>query len=177
MTNRRQALLGLAAAALASGCATATPAAVAPAGRGQIMSLVVREANDLGVSPSLALALAHVESNFDPRALSHKGARGVMQIMPATARGEYGIAPERLWDPRTNVRLGLHFLKRLQHRYGRTDLALSHYNGGSVAGRPPNARPLPATRTYVAKVQRLQQMYRRRILDGDLAIFDQRRRV
>ena len=50
-------------------------------------------------------------------------------------------------------------------------------NGGSVAGRPPNARPLPATRTYVAKVQRLQQMYRRRILDGDLAIFDQRRRV
>ena len=111
------------------------------------------------------------------RALSHKGARGVMQIMPATARGEYGIAPERLWDPRTNVRLGLHFLKRLQYRYGRTDLALSHYNGGSVAGRPPNARPLPATRSYVAKVQRLQQMYRRRILNGDLAIFDQRRRV
>ncbi len=177
MTSRRQVLLGLAAAALASGCATATPAAMVPTTRGQVMSLVVREANDLGVSPSLALALAHAESNFNPRALSHKGARGVMQIMPATARGEYGIAPERLWDPRTNVRLGLHFLKRLQYRYGRTDLALSHYNGGSVVGRPPNARPLPATRPYVAKVQRLQSMYRRRILNGDLAIFDQRRRV
>ncbi len=177
MTSRRQALLGLAAAALASGCATATPAAMVPTTRGQVMSLVVREANDLGVSPSLALALAHAESNFNPRALSHKGARGVMQIMPATARGEYGIAPERLWDPRTNVRLGLHFLKRLQYRYGRTDLVLSHYNGGSVVGRPPNARPLPATRPYVAKVQRLQAMYRRRILNGDLAIFDQRRRV
>lgn len=177
MTSRRQVLLGLAAAALASGCATATPAAMVPTTRGQVMSLVVREANDLGVSPSLALALAHAESNFNPRALSHKGARGVMQIMPATARGEYGIAPERLWDPRTNVRLGLHFLKRLKYRYGRTDLALSHYNGGSVVGRPPNARPLPATRPYVAKVQRLQAMYRRRILNGDLAIFDQRRRV
>lgn len=177
MTSRRQALLGLAATALASGCATATPAAIMPTTRGQVMSLVVREANDLGVSPSLALAVAHAESNFNPRALSHKGARGVMQIMPATARGEYGIAAERLWDARTNVRLGLHFLKRLQYRYGRTDLALSHYNGGSVVGRPPNARPLPATRSYVAKVQRLQAMYRRRILNGDLAIFDQRRRV
>jgi len=174
-------VLGVAAAVLVSGCATAIPAspgrAARPAGRRQVMSLVVREANDLGVSPSLALAVAHTESNFDPRALSPKGARGVMQIMPATARDEYGIAPDYLWDPRTNIRLGLHFLRRLQHRYGRTDLALSHYNGGSVAGRPPDARPLPATRRYVARVQRLQAMYRRQILHGDLAIYDRRRRV
>jgi soluble lytic murein transglycosylase-like protein len=142
------------------------------------MAMVMHEANDLGVSPSLALALAHTESNFNPQALSPKGARGVMQIMPATARGEYGIAPDRLWDPRTNIRLGLHFLKRLHRRYGgRTDLALSHYNGGSAVGRPPYARVIPATRPYVAKVQRLQAMYRRRILDGDLAIYDRRRRV
>ncbi len=179
----RRAVLAVTAAALASGCAAATPAAVTPvvasrAGRGQIMSMVVREANDLGVSPSLALAVAHAESNFNPRALSHRGARGVLQIMPATARGEYGIAADRLWDPRTNIRLGLHFLKRLQRRYGgRTDLALSHYNGGSAVGRPPHARVIPATRRYVARVQRLQQMYRRRILNGDLAIHDQRRRV
>lgn len=182
MTDRRSVVLGMSAAVFASGCASASPAritrvAAAPRGRQQIMSLVVREAADLGVAPSLALAVAHAESNFDPRALSHKGARGVMQIMPATARGEYGIAADRLWDPRTNVRLGLHFLRRLQLRYGRTDLALSHYNGGSVAGRPPNARPLAATRVYVARVQRLQAMYRRRILDGNLAIYDQRRRV
>ncbi len=88
----RRAVLGLSAAVLASGCATATPAAFQPTGRGQIMSLVVHEANDMGVSPSLALALAHVESNFNPRALSHKGARGVLQIMPATARGEYPVS-------------------------------------------------------------------------------------
>lgn len=182
MINRRQALLSLTAIALVSGCATAMPASVTraarPAGRGRVMAMVVREANDLGVSPSLALALAHTESNFNPRALSPKGARGVLQIMPATARGEYGIAPDRLWDPRTNIRLGLHFLKRLQRRYGgRTDLALSHYNGGSAVGRPPHARVIPATRPYVAKVQRLQAMYRRRILDGDLSIYDRRRRV
>lgn len=173
MTERRRFLLGLAATTLATGCASATPAA--PNQRARIMTLVVREADDLGVAPSLALALAHAESNFNPRALSDKGARGVLQIMPATARHEYGIAPDQLWDPRTNIRLGLHFLRRLQHRYGRTDLALSHYNGGSVAGDPPNARVLPATRAYVARVQRLQQMYRRRILSGELAIYPQRR--
>jgi soluble lytic murein transglycosylase-like protein len=183
MISRRQILVGVSVAALTTGCASATPASITrvsarPAGRGQIMSMVVREANNLGVSPSLALAVAHAESNFNPRALSPVGARGVLQIMPATARGEYGIAADRLWDPRTNIRLGLHFLKRLQRRYGgRTDLALSHYNGGSAVGRPPNARVIPATRPYVAKVQRLQQMYRRRILNGDLAIHDQRRRV
>ncbi len=175
MIDRRRIVLGLAVSLFTSGCATARPAAAPHRGRAHIMSMVVREANDLGVAPSLALAVAHAESNFDPRALSHKGARGVLQIMPATARGEYGIAPEHLWDPRTNIRLGLHFLRRLQHRYGRTDLALSHYNGGSVIGRPPNARVLPATRAYVARVERLQQMYRRRILSGELAIFDQRR--
>ncbi len=183
MNNRRQTLIALTAAALASGCASATPAsftqvAARPTGRSEIMLMVVREANALNVSPSLALAVAHAESNFNPRALSPVGARGVLQIMPATARGEYGIAADRLWDPRTNIRLGLHFLKRLHHRYGgRTDLALSHYNGGSAVGRPPNARVIPATRSYVAKVQRLQQMYRRRILNGDLAIHHQRRRV
>lgn len=183
MISRRQILVSVGAAALTSGCASAMPASITrvsarPAGRGRIMSMVVREANNLGVSPSLALAVAHAESNFNPRALSPVGARGVLQIMPATARGEYGIAADRLWDPRTNIRLGLHFLKRLQRRYGgRTDLALSHYNGGSAVGRPPHARVIPATRSYVAKVQRLQQMYRRRILNGDLAIHDQRRRV
>jgi soluble lytic murein transglycosylase-like protein len=183
MISRRQILISASAAALSTGCASATPAtftrvSARPVGRGRIMSMVVREANNLGVSPSLALAVAHAESNFNPRALSPVGARGVLQIMPATARGEYGIAADRLWDPRTNIRLGLHFLKRLQRRYGgRTDLALSHYNGGSAVGRPPHARVIPATRSYVAKVQRLQQMYRRRILNGDLAIYDRRRRV
>ncbi len=114
-----------------------------------------------------ALAVAHAESNFDPRAQSHKGARGVMQIMPATARGEYGIDPDDLWHPRTNIRLGIHFLRRLLERYqGRTDLALSYYNGGSRVGSLPRARVIPATRRYVAKVQNLQVMYRRRLNRG-----------
>lgn len=137
--------------------------------RKQVMTLVMREAIDLGVPISLALAVAHVESNFDPNAESAKGARGVMQIMPATARGEYAIDADRLWDPRVNIRLGLHFLRRLIDRYGgRVDWALSHYNGGSGVGHPPRARIIPATRSYVRKVTRLRAHYRRALARGEV---------
>ncbi len=81
--------------------------------RSKIKALVANEAANLGVSVPLALAVAHAESYFDAQAESSAGARGVMQIMPATALGEYGIEPDLLWDPRINVRLGLHFLATL----------------------------------------------------------------
>ena len=132
--------------------------------RETIKKMVAREARDLGVSASLALAVAHAESSFNASAVSHKGARGVMQIMPATAIGEYGIQPRLLLNPRVNIRLGLHYLGRLIRKYrGRTDLALSFYNGGSAVGPPHKARIIPATYPYVRKVLRLQKMYRGRI--------------
>ena len=135
-------------------------------GRDQIRLMVKTEAKRMRFSVPLALSVAHAESNFDPRALSHKGARGVMQIMPATSLGEYGIDPDKLWDPRTNIRMGIHFLRRLIKRYGRTDLALSHYNGGSAVGRAGNVRVLPWTHSYVRKVRRLQRRYYRNALHG-----------
>ena len=132
--------------------------------RDTIMRLIIREASNIGIAAPLALAVAKVESDFNPRARSHKGARGVMQIMPKTASGEYGIAAGLLWNARINVRLGLHFLRRLLKQYqGRVDLALSHYNGGSRVGRMPNARVIPATRKYVDKVQRYRRKYRRQL--------------
>lgn len=132
--------------------------------RDEIKALVIREARSLGVPVSLALAVAEAESAFAPDAESPKGARGVMQVMPATARGEYGIHPDRLWDARINVRVGLHFLKRLIDQYrGRTDLALSWYNGGSAVGDLPYARVIPATRPYIRRVYALQSRYRREL--------------
>ena len=111
--------------------------------------------------------MAHAESSFNPRAESHKGARGVMQIMPATSTGEYGIDPELLWRPTINIRMGIHFLKRLIRLYrGRTDLALSYYNGGSAVGRPGRARVLPATYSYVRKVRSLRRRYLRELQRG-----------
>lgn len=174
MIDRRRFLGLTAAGALAAAMAPAAALARTDMPRGRadrrrrrVQRLVVMEARRLGLSPALALAVAHVESNFDPRALSHKGARGIMQIMPATARGEYGIHPDRLWEPRLNVRMGLHFLASLIERYdGRVDLALSHYNGGSAVNRGPVARVIPATRRYVKKVRKKQRQYRQALYRG-----------
>jgi soluble lytic murein transglycosylase-like protein len=153
---------------LSSGCSPAVRAAPqARYRREAVKRMVVREAHDLGVSPALALAVAHAESNFEIRAVSHKGARGVMQIMPATAWGEYGIEADLLWDPRINIRLGVHFLGRLVRQYrGRIDLALSYYNGGSGVGDWPHARVLPATRDYVLRVQTLEIQYLLELIQG-----------
>lgn len=127
--------------------------------REAIRQIVVQEAlRSERVPPSLALAVAEAESGFDPEAESPAGARGVMQIMPATGRGEFGVEPDALWRPRLNVQLGIAFLDRLIATYDeRWDLALSHYNGGSRVGRGASARVIPATRGYVDKVLRLER--------------------
>ncbi len=135
-----------------------------------VIQIIREEARKMGVSVPLALAVAHAESHFNPNAESHKGARGVMQVMPATSRSEYGIHPDLLWDVRINIRLGLHFMRRLLSRYqGRVDLALSYYNGGSRVGNLPNARVIPATRKYVQKVLRLRRYYRSKMYAGELS--------
>mgnify|MGYP003701423869 CR=1 FL=1 len=129
----------------------------------EIRRIVIQEAlRSERVPPSLALAVAEAESNFDADAESRAGARGVMQIMPATGRGEFGVEPDALWQPRLNVQVGVAFLDRLIARYGeRWDLALSHYNGGSRVGFGAAARVIPATRNYVDKVLRLERGYAR----------------
>jgi hypothetical protein len=129
---------------------------------GDIQRSLILEANHAEVPVSLALAVAKVESGFNAGALSNKGARGVMQIMPETALGEFGVAADTLWDADTNVRLGVQYLKRLQALYGgRWDLALSHYNGGTVKGDSPSSY----TRDYVAAVQAWQSYYSQRGCD------------
>lgn len=127
-----------------------------------VQSLVAREAQRIGVPAPLALAVAKVESEFDPDALGGE-ARGVMQVTPRTARTEFGIDdPDRLWDAPTNVRVGLLYLKRLYVRYGRRwDLALSHYNGGTLKRKRARAIPHSYTRRYVDAVLRWRRHYER----------------
>ncbi len=133
----------------------------------RVKQLVISEARRMRFPVALALAVAHAESGFNARARSHKGARGVMQIMPATSTGEYGIDPDLLWRPVLNIRMGIHFLRRLIRLYGgRTDLALSYYNGGSAVGAPGRARVLPATYGYVRKVRSLRRRYMRELRRG-----------
>jgi hypothetical protein len=153
--NRNNTILMVALALLVAGEARAAP----KADREEVRRIVVQEAlGSRRVPPSLALAVAEDESDFVADAESPAGARGVMQIMPATGRGEFGVRPEELWEPRLNVQIGVAFLDQLIARYGeRWDLALSHYNGGSRVGSGEGARVIPATRAYVDKVLRLER--------------------
>ena len=134
------------------------------ASRADIKRIVIEEATQTKVPPSLALAVAKVESNFNDRALSPAGARGVMQIMPKTARDEFNTSASALWNARTNVRIGVEFLEQLYKAYGeRWDLALSHYNGGSLKGSGGNARPHSYTQRYVNSVMKWQKVYEEQV--------------
>ena len=150
----------LAAFVALAGIAAAASDAVALS-RAEIKQIVITEAMNSPVPPSLALAVAKIESDFNAHALSTAGARGVMQIMPATARGVFGVGKDELWNPRLNVQLGIDYLARLHRQYGgRWDLALSHYNGGTLSGTGAGAVAHPFTRKYVKMVLNWRQRYR-----------------
>jgi soluble lytic murein transglycosylase-like protein len=104
------------------------------------------------VDPSLVRAVIQVESNFDRRAVSHKGARGLMQLIPATGK-RFGVRD--FFDPAQNIEGGVRYLRLLLDMFpGRLDLSLAAYNSGEnrVArlGRIPR---IPETQNYVRKVQ------------------------
>ena len=128
------------------------------------------------VRPSLALAVAETESNFRPHVVSHAGAVGIMQIMPATAFGFYKTGRAALFDPGTNIRIGVRFLDHLIKKYnGRIDLALSHYNGGSAVMKNGSARVLPYTRDYVSRVLARSRHYKNAV--DKKVVADAQRRV
>jgi hypothetical protein len=133
--------------------------------RADVQQWIIEEAELTKVPPALALAVAKVESDFRDDALGSHGERGVMQIMPSTARGEFGVAAGRLWDGRLNINLGIRYLEKLYNQYGRRwNLALSHYNGGTLKGRGANAVPHSYNRKYVTDVLGWRNTFERRNL-------------
>jgi len=121
----------------------------------QLAPLVDKIAKQHGVDARLVTAVIWVESSGDPRARSRKGARGLMQLMPQTAR-ELGV--KKIYDPAQNVDGGVRYLKRLMTQYGDLPLALAAYNAGPTAvdryrGIPPYAE----TERYVTKILDLYQ--------------------
>ena len=118
----------------------------------QYDGLIREHSRTHSISADLVRAVIQAESAFNPLARSIKGAMGLMQLMPATAR-EFGVV--NAYDPAENIRAGVAYLKRLLVRYGENvELALAAYNAGPTAvaryGRVP---PYRETRNYVAKVR------------------------
>ena len=113
---------------------------------------VVEYSNQHSLRPELVRAVIQVESGYNPRALSPKGAMGLMQLMPDTARM---LGVQRPYDPEQNIRGGTRYLRLLLDRYeGSEELALAAYNAGSGAVDRHGKRipPYRETRDYVRKV-------------------------
>ena len=117
-----------------------------------LVGLIDRLAAQHGVNPKLAHALITVESNYQPRAVSSKGAMGLMQLMPATAR-QYAVQDP--FDPVQNLAAGLQHLRGLLDRFGkgRESLALAAYNAGEGAvSRYGGIPPFRETQNYVRRI-------------------------
>jgi soluble lytic murein transglycosylase-like protein len=109
-------------------------------------------AKQMHLHPGLLHAVVRVESAYDPRAVSHKGAQGLMQLMPATAK-RYGV--ENSYDPQQNLRGGATYLKDLLRMFEYDiKLALAAYNAGenAVIKYGKQIPPYPETQNYVKKV-------------------------
>ncbi len=136
---------------------------------------ILAAARETGVDPWLIAAVARQESTFNAKALSPAGARGVLQLLPSTARLHardlgLGSRPD-LEDPAVNIRLGAREIAWLIRRFGETEPALAAYNAGERRARRwwkkwpepevfTESIPIPETYTYVRRVVFLSEAYR-----------------
>ena len=119
--------------------------------------LIGLTARENQVQPALVKAVIAAESNFDPGAVSRKGARELMQLMPETAE-QLGV--DDPLQPTDNVRGGTRYLRRMLDRYGDLSRALAAYNAGpSAVDRYGGIPPYPETRDYVNRVLTYYRAY------------------
>ena len=117
--------------------------------------IIERAARAQAMHPELVRAVIVVESAFNPHAVSPRGAKGLMQLRPATAR-RYGVSDP--FDPEQNITAGAHYLRDLLSRYGNNlELALAAYNAGedAVERYGNTVPPFAETRQYVPTVLRI----------------------
>ncbi len=133
-------------------------------GQRKYKPIVLSTARRLEISPELISAVIHAESHYNPVAISSKGAVGLMQLMPGTAR-RYGVHNRQ--DPKENIRGGSEYLSDLLSMFdNNTELALAAYNAGenAVIKRGNQIPPYPETKNYVKKVIQLLKDYKQQRL-------------
>ena len=121
---------------------------------------VVATARRYSLDPALVKAIIFAESGYNPKATSKRGARGLMQLMPNTARA---LGVKNSYNPEENIAGGVKYFKRLVDKYdGNIKLALAAYNSGSRNVRKyQGVPPFKETRNYIRKVFKYYQLYKK----------------
>lgn len=126
-------------------------------GLGLYADVIHQAARRNRVNPALVKAVIHAESAFNPFAVSPKGARGLMQLMPGTARM---LGVRNAFSPESNIHGGTRYLGQLLRRFGNEALAVAAYNAGEVpVNRYNGIPPYSETQEYVKRVLHLKKQY------------------
>jgi len=130
-----------------------------------VEGLVAEAARNFDVNPLLVDSVIQVESNYNPFAVSPKGAQGLMQLMPGTAQ-RFGVTDS--FDPKQNIEAGVRYLKFLEDTFQDDRLAIAAYNAGEKAvAKYKDVPPYPETVSYVAKVGKKYGQKKRAAGNGD----------
>lgn len=125
----------------------------------QFDPIIADASKKYGLEAPLIKAVIKAESDFDPNAISHKGARGLMQIMPMNYRL---LNVENPFDPHQSINAGARYLRDMMDRYnGKLNLSLAAYNAGPGAvDRHGGVPPYQETEEYIERVMRYYQRYK-----------------
>ncbi|HET7712491.1 MAG TPA: lytic transglycosylase domain-containing protein [Thermoanaerobaculia bacterium] len=124
-------------------------------------SIIYREATRHRLPPELLAAVVGAESDFRVTLVSHRDARGLMQILPETGRL---LGARDLFDPEENIRAGAKYLRYLHDRFGESRVALAAYNAGEGNVRKwGGIPPFEETETFLRRVNARANIYRRRV--------------
>jgi soluble lytic murein transglycosylase-like protein len=124
--------------------------------------IIIQAAHCHGIDPALIKAIIKAESQYNPNAVSKRGAKGLMQLMPRTAES---VGVEDLFDPEHNINGGTLYFKQMLTRFeGEIDLALAAYNAGAATVKKyGGVPPFEATRCYMDNVLKYYQEYKGKI--------------
>jgi soluble lytic murein transglycosylase-like protein len=126
--------------------------------------IILQEANRYKIDPCLVKAIIMAESGYNPKAISKRGAKGLMQLMPSTAEA---LGVEDIFNPEQNISGGIRYFKQLVKRFdGDVKLALAAYNAGSQNVRHyQGIPPFKSTQYYIEKVFEYYKLYKSQLTE------------